>query len=223
MRAMKELFSNIAGRYDRMNRLMSLSLDIRWRRMTLNCVSMPPSGPVLDLACGTGDFAAEVLRRRPDAEITGLDLSPAMLDLARTKLGDRRNVNLVSGDAQDLSRFAPGSFALIVCGFGFRNFPDRPRALAECHRVLKPGGELAVLELFRPASRIVGACVNVWLRTVAAVFARDAADEYAYLRRSIANTVSADEFEELAKRVGFAVTRRRNLFPAATCITLSAV
>ena len=219
---MKELFSSIAGRYDRMNRIMSLALDLRWRRVALEHATMPPSGPVLDLACGTGDFTAEILRRCPDAAITGLDLAPAMLDLARAKLGNHRNVTLVAGDAQDLSRFASSSFALVVCAFGFRNFHDKPRVLAECRRVLSPGGELVVLELFRPTSRIVGACVNAWLGIVAAAFARGAASEYAYLRRSIANTVSAQEFERLAERAGFVVASRRNLFPAATCITLSA-
>ena len=218
---MKGLFSHIASRYDRMNRLMSLSQDRRWRRLALGCATMPPKGAVLDLACGTGDFTAEMLRLHPGTDVTGLDLTPEMIEIARAKLGD--GVRLISGDAQDLSMFQSGTFALIVCAFGFRNFPDKRRALAECRRVLRPGGELVVLELFRPESRMVGAFVNAWLSAIARLFARGASGEYAYLRKSVAGTVSTDEFAALAASEGFTVKCRRRFFPSATCIALSAL
>ena len=86
MRLMETIFSRIATRYDRMNSMMSLALDRRWRRIALQGTALPPQGAVLDLACGTGEFALELIRRFPDAAITGVDLTPEMLDLARKKM-----------------------------------------------------------------------------------------------------------------------------------------
>lgn len=217
---MKTLFAHIAARYDRMNRVMSLALDRRWRRLALAAATLPPSGAVLDLACGTGDLTCEILRRCPEARITGVDLTPEMLALARIKLGAAKGVRFQTGDAQDLADFPDGAFGLVTCAFGFRNFPDKAKALAACRRVLATDGELVVLELFRPASRLLGAIVNVWLAAVARLFAHGVRKEYAYLRCSITGTVSAEEFAMLAEAAGFIPLRRRFLFPAATCMVL---
>ena len=213
---MRALFSSIADRYDRMNRVMSLALDRRWRRKVISDLDLPPRANVLDLACGTGDFAAALLRQFPDVRVTGVDLTPEMLAIARQKLVGSADVTFCTGDAQDLAAFSDTTFDLIVCAFGFRNFPDKQKALAACHRVLKPAGRLVVLELFRPRSRFIGTLVNSWLSLVAFLFASGARKAYAYLRRSVAETVSADEFVSLAARVGFQCDRRRIFFPSAT-------
>ena len=213
---MRTLFSSIADRYDRMNRVMSLALDRRWRRKVIADLDLPPRANVLDLACGTGDFTAALLRRFPGVRVTGVDLTPEMLALARRKLAGSAGVTFCTGDAQDLAAFSDATFDLVVCAFGFRNFPDKEKALAACHRVLKPAGRLIVLELFRPASRFVGTLVNIWLSLVAFFFAHGARKAYAYLRRSVAETVSADAFVSLAARVGFRCDRRRTFFPSAT-------
>ena len=217
---MRQLFANIAVRYDRMNRVMSLALDRRWRKLTLDAVTPPPHGAVLDLACGTGDMTCEIVRRWPESEVTGVDLTPEMLAIARTKLGTAKNIRFLTGDAQNLEDLPAGSFGLIVCAFGFRNFPNKAKALAACRRVLAPGGTLAILELFRPSSRLLGTLVNGWLAAVAFLFACGMRTEYAYLRRSIADTVSADEFARFAEAMGFTILRRRFLFPAATCMVM---
>ena len=213
---MRALFSSIADRYDRMNRVMSLALDRRWRRKVIADLDLPPRANVLDLACGTGDFTAALLQRLPDASVTCVDLTPEMLALARQKLAGASGVTFCTGDAQDLAAFTDATFDLVVCAFGFRNFPDKEKALAACHRVLKPAGRLVVLELFRPTSRLVGALVNIWLSLVAFLFASRARKAYAYLRRSVSETVSADAFVSLAARVGFRCDRRRTFFPSAT-------
>ncbi len=226
MTAKKDLFDRIAPKYDRMNRIMSLSLDRRWRNAALGL--LPPASDgnapplrALDLACGTGDFAAALLKLRPDAEIICADLSPEMLDIARAKLAGAPDISFVAADAQDLSAFGDGSFGLVMCAFGFRNFPDKRKALAECRRILAPGGKLVVLELFRPKSRLLGGIVRMWLAVVAAIFAGGSRREYAYLRNSVAGTVTADEFIRMAKDAGFASVRRRFLFPAATALAFS--
>ena len=219
---MRGLFAHIAARYDRMNRIMSLTLDRRWRRLALDAVTLPPTGAVLDLACGTGDFTVAVHHRYPTAEIVGVDLTPEMLEIAQAKTNGMNGIHFQTGDAQNLAGIPDGTFGLIVCAFGFRNFPDKSRALQACRRVLASGGELVVLELFHPVSRTLGLFVNVWLATIAFLFAHNARTEYAYLRRSVANTVSANAFESLAKEAGFTLLHRRFFFPAATCMVLKA-
>lgn len=212
------MFGNIAGKYDRMNRIMSLSLDRLWRRKSLDAVPPPHPDSVLDLACGTGDFTLELLKRFPKTCITCVDITPEMIDVAKAKLAGRQSVRFVVGDAQNLSGIPDGSFGLAVCGFGFRNFPDKASALAECRRVLAGDGRLVVLELFRPQSRFVGAIVNAWLTLVSFVFANAFDREYAYLRQSVSRTVSADEFAKMAETAGFSLIARRSLVPSATAL-----
>ncbi len=216
---MKGIFSSIAGRYDRMNRIMSLNLDRRWRSRALDAVHPPEDGSAVDLACGTGDFAIELLRRFPRLSVTGVDLTPEMLAVARRKCaGAGAAVRFVEGDAQRLSAIADASADLVVCAFGFRNFPDKAKALAECRRALRPSGELLVLELFRPGSRAVGALVSLWLALVARVFCRGRARQYAYLRDSIARTASPEEFAAMAEAAGFSPARRMDFLPSATAL-----
>lgn len=212
------MFGNIARKYDRMNRIMSLSLDRPWRRKALDAVPPPHPDSVLDLACGTGDFTLELFRRFPHICVTCVDITPEMIDVAKAKLAGRKSVRFLAGDAQNLSGVPDGSFGLAVCGFGFRNFPDKAAALAECRRVLAKDGRLVVLELFRPQSRIIGAFVNAWLTLVAFLFANSFGSEYAYLRRSVSQTVSADGFAKMAETAGFTLAARRRMFPSATAL-----
>ena len=216
---MKTLFSSIADRYDRMNRVMSLMRDRHWRCKALANLDLPPQANVLDLACGTGDFAEVVLHRFPAATVTCVDLTPEMLEIARRKLVGYAGMTFYIGDAQELLGVSDATFDLVICAFGFRNFPDKEKALAACHRVLKPEGRLVVLELFRPRSRLVGTAVNIWLSVVAFLFAHGARKAYAYLRRSVAETVSAEEFVSLAARAGFGCDRHRTFLPSATCLS----
>lgn len=222
---MKDIFSSIATRYDRMNRIMSLSLDRRWRRKALDAVKLPHSQTqfrelhALDLACGTGDFTVELLKRFPGMEVTGIDLTPEMIDIAKAKTEHLdASVDFAIGDAQDLGFICDETFDLIVCAFGFRNFPDKAKALAECARMLKPSGKLVVLELFRPRHRILGIAVSIWLSLIAHTFCGRKTEQYAYLRHSIATTASPEEFAEMARSVGLSPIERRTFFPSATAL-----
>ncbi len=180
----RRLFTDIAAIYDRMNHVLSLGLDRRWRRMAAADVKGTPTR-ILDLACGTGDFAFALARRFPEAEIVGVDLTPAMLEIARAKNPSPR-IRFMEGDACDLSPCTPQApFALCSCAFGFRNFPDRRRALCEARRLLEPDGELLVLEFFRPGNALLGRITSAWLRLMAALFARRNTSAYRYLRESM--------------------------------------
>lgn len=147
------MFANIARRYDRANDLLSLGIHSRWKRRLvreairrLPVSDLPPV--ILDVATGTGDIAFEWEKRLPHASVTGVDFTPAMLDIARKKNPGSR-VRFVEGDAMNLP-FESATFDAVTIGFGIRNVSDPARAIREFKRVLKPGGALLVLEFGNP-------------------------------------------------------------------------
>src|SRR3954471_6664641 len=138
------MFDRIAPVYDAMNRVMTVGLDLRWRRLAAQA-AVRPGDRVLDAACGTGDLAladADAGAR----EVVGLDFSARMLERARMK-SDR--VDWVEADMLALP-FPDASFDAATVGFGIRNLVEPERGLEELRRVLRPGGRLAVLEITRP-------------------------------------------------------------------------
>ena len=221
MPSVADTFARVADGYDRRNRILSLGLDVLWRRRALARLKDVPSS-ILDIATGTADFAIAAARRFPSARIEGIDLTPEMLEIGRRKvemagLADR--IRLLPGAAAALP-YAGGTFDAALCAFGFRNFPDREVSLTEAARILNDGGRLVVLEFFRPRSALLGALTSGWLRCASAVFAAGRAEEYAYLRRSIGKTCTADEFAATARAAGFAVERAEQFLPACSCIVL---
>ena len=210
----RRLFTDIAAVYDRMNHVLSLGLDRRWRRLAAEDVKGNPAR-ILDLACGTGDFAFALAHRFPQAEIAGIDFTPAMLDIARAK-NTSPHIAFREGDALALPLGGP--FDLCSCAFGFRNFPDRRQALREVRRVLAPGGELLVLEFFRPENALLGALTAQWVRIMAALFVRRRTDAYRHLRESMRGMLSAGEFAALAAEEGFDLEGRRFFLPCCTCL-----
>lgn len=229
----KGLFTAIADRYDRMNRILSLGLDVRWRTTAANLVRGNPTR-ILDLACGTGDFAFALARRFPDATITGVDITPAMLDLARAKNTSPR-ITFLEGDAQRLtashplhptpysllpppSSLLPPPYFLISCAFGFRNFPDKSAALREARQALADGGELLVLEFFRPRRNWLGRLTQIWVKLLASLFCNGNKDAYDYLTASMRTTVTEEEFVSLAAAQGFVLAERKFFFPCCTCL-----
>lgn len=204
-----EMFDQIAGRYDLLNRLMSMGIDQSWRRKTVAALKLPSGARVLDLATGTGDLALMIARLHPDAQVVGSDPSSRMLEVGtekvvRSGLGDR--VQLELGDAQALP-YETDSFDGCCIAFGIRNVPDRSAALSEMARVTKPGGRVAVLELGEPS---VG-----WLSPIARFHVRkvipriggmlSGSREYKYLQESIAAFPSADDFAEQMRASGLNV------------------
>jgi ubiquinone/menaquinone biosynthesis methyltransferase len=203
----RAMFDRIAPSYDRMNRLMSLGIDRRWRaravaslRSLLAGAGKPPV--ILDLCAGTLDLAALIEAELPEARVVACDASPKMLDLGRSKVS---SVECVVGDALALP-FDTASFDAVVCGFGVRNLADLRRGLREARRVLRPGGVFVTLELFRPsgaASRIVhGAGLRYALPALGAAIARDR-EAYAYLAESMNGFVSREGYEILLAEEGF--------------------
>jgi len=137
------MFDRIAPVYDLMNRVMTMGLDQRWRKLTVRAV-VQPGDRVLDACCGTGDLT--IAARAAGGDPVGLDFSERMLDRARRKAPD---LEWVRGDMLELP-FEDESFDVATVGFGVRNVADLEQGFAELRRVLRPGGRLAVLEITRP-------------------------------------------------------------------------
>jgi demethylmenaquinone methyltransferase / 2-methoxy-6-polyprenyl-1,4-benzoquinol methylase len=205
----REMFDRISPSYDRMNRLMSLGLDGRWRRRAVRLTGVRPGDAALDVCCGTGDFAVELRRFvGPSGRVVGLDFAPEMLAVARAK---SPVVEWVEGDALALP-YSNGEFAAVTVGFGVRNLSDLDRGFAEMARVVRPGGRVVCLELstppapIRPFSRI---WTDRGVPLLGRLVAGDAA-AYSYLPASVHRFPPAGELAAIMRRVGLdAVTYRR--------------
>jgi demethylmenaquinone methyltransferase/2-methoxy-6-polyprenyl-1,4-benzoquinol methylase len=192
------MFDAIAPRYDLVNRIISLGIDQRWRRETVRALELREGAAVLDLATGTGDLAIQIGRGAPTVSLVGLDPSREMLGICEKKAaaaGLDERLRLEQGTAEELP-FEDQSFDAVTMAFGIRNVPDRPAALREISRVLKPGGRVAILELNEPRRGFLAPFARFHVHQVVprlgALLSRSR--EYAYLQASIAAFPPPDEF-----------------------------
>lgn len=205
------MFGAIAPQYDLLNRSLSLGLDRSWRRRTVRRLDLKPGARLLDLGCGTGDLALAFAAT--GVTVVGADFAGPMLPLARSKAQRRRLAPCwLRGDALALP-FADRSFDAVTVAFGVRNFEDPQAALAECARVLRPGGRLAVLEFFPMPpgmwSRLFRFYFRQVLPRVARLTAAGRSGAYDYLPRSVDGFVPAGQFRDWLERAGFrAVTEQ---------------
>ena len=206
-KSIQEMFSSIAGRYDFLNRLLSLGIDITWRKRCIRAVKeqLNISGPILDLAAGTGDLSLE-LEKKMDATypVIAADFSLEMLKILKRKMAPENPITIVTADGLSLP-FKPETFAGITIGFGIRNFTNRSAALRELHRVLKPGGALAILEFAIPRNRFIRAGYLFYfekiLPFIGGLFSRRSA--YTYLPESVRKFPEPEAFAGLIREAGF--------------------
>ena len=195
--AVEGMFDRLAPRYDRMNRIISLGLDRRWRHRTVADLGLAAGSRVLDLACGTGDLCRDlaVAGHHP----IGLDFSAGMLSVART------DAPLVRADGSCLP-VGDGAVDGVTCGFALRNFVDLETVFAECARVLRAGGRFAALDATVPTNPVMRAGNAVWFRgavpLLGRVIAHDA-EAYRYLPKSTAYLPGAPELVDRLGHAGF--------------------
>jgi demethylmenaquinone methyltransferase/2-methoxy-6-polyprenyl-1,4-benzoquinol methylase len=204
----KGMFDKIAHRYDFLNRLLSLRQDVMWRNQMVTAAATAPGSRVLDVACGTCDVALTLSRYlKGDTRIIGLDFSYPMLAAGKKKCGQAasQSISLVNGDALHLP-FRPKTFDRVFIAFGIRNIMDRRRALSRFHKVLKPGGKLAVLELTTPQTPFFRTIYLGYFKKVlpwiGAFFSKDD-HAYHYLPASVLQFPSPAAFARLMSETGF--------------------
>jgi demethylmenaquinone methyltransferase/2-methoxy-6-polyprenyl-1,4-benzoquinol methylase len=208
------MFGRIAGRYDVMNRLMTLGRDRAWRRYTVEVASVPAGGRVLDIATGTGDLALETLDQQAQARVVGLDFTPQMLDLAQEKAQAIGTAfGLVAGDALRLP-FADAAFDSVVTGFALRNVTDIPAAFAEMARVVRPGGHVACLEIAKPGHPFFRRLFAFYFYRFVPLLGGWITGErsaYTYLPHSLTAFLTPDEIAGVMRQVGWLQVQYRRL------------
>jgi demethylmenaquinone methyltransferase/2-methoxy-6-polyprenyl-1,4-benzoquinol methylase len=185
-----DLFAAIARRYDLLNDLQSFGLHRRWKRRVIELAAVQPGNRALDLCCGTGDLALALARR--GADVTGVDFSPAMLEIAEARRqrnfkSQISNLKFMAGDALQIP-FSDASFDIVTVGYGLRNLTSWEKGLDEMHRVAKPGARLVVLDFGKPANALWRGIYFTHLKCTVPlmgwIFCGNA-DAYAYILESL--------------------------------------
>jgi len=213
----RSVFASVSGKYDVMNDLMSFGVHRLWKQFTLSLTGLKAGQRALDVAGGTGDLAAGLLRQvGKTGRVVLSDVNPAMLDIGRDRLLDRGlagNIDCIVADAERLP-FEDNCFDCLTIGFGLRNVTDKAAALKSMHRVLKPGGQLLVLEFSTPVAPGLKPIYDAYSFKVLPLLGRLVADDaasYRYLAESIRTHPDQETLLQMLNTAGFAQTRYHNL------------
>lgn len=213
----RDMFDSIAPRYDFLNRLLSMRQDISWRKALGKALRVPKTGLVLDVACGTCDVPIEIRRQKgPGVSLWGVDFSPGMLKLVKDKLyrvGVGNTITTAAANAFYLP-FRDATFHAVTIAFGIRNIADKKTALQRFFNVLKPGGQLLVLELSTPESATLQKLYLLYfskiLPFIGGFFSRNKT-AYQYLPASVVSFPSPPRFAAILTAAGFERVRWKNL------------
>lgn len=204
------MFDAIAPTYERVNTLFSGGRDARWRRKAVRFAAISPDDAVLDVACGTGDFARAAAAT--GARVFGCDFSHQMLLLATGR--GPRPIHFCEADALQLP-VADTAVTAVTCAFGARNFQDLDAGFREMYRVLKPGGRALILEFTRPANRFLRWVYELYASRLMPVLAGwisgDRVGAYRYLPRSVVSFADATEMCQRLRAAGFSSVRNKPL------------
>lgn len=216
-RKVRGVFDSVAGNYDVMNDLMSAGAHRLWKRFTLSCTRLRPGQTALDVAGGTGDLAAGMAAQvGPEGLVVLTDINAAMLGHGRDRLLDAglaRNTRTAQANAECLP-FADASFDCVTIGFGLRNVTDKAAALASMKRVLKPGGQLIVLEFSQvavPALRPLYDAYSFKVLPLLGKLVAGDADSYRYLAESIRKHPDQETLLQMMREAGLEDCRYHNL------------
>lgn len=218
-----QLFDRIAPTYDGLNHGLSLNIDRCWRKKTV--AMMTSAQHVLDVAIGTADLAIAMLKVGKAQRVTGLDLSVQMMAIGEekcAKAGLADKMEFVLGNAQQMP-FEDTSFDAVTCAFGCRNFSDLDAGLKEFYRVLKPGGQVMILEFSYPTGRYIRALYDFYFSRVLPFIGRVVSKDktaYTYLNKSVKSFCWGEAFVQHLHDAGFKEERFVTLtFGIATIYT----
>lgn len=216
------MFDGIAGRYDFMNRFLSARTDVGWRKKAIGWLKKDNPRHILDIATGTADMAIRASRLLQPDRIEGIDISAQMLEIGRKKVdkeGLADKIHLQLGDSETIN-FGENTFDAGMVAFGIRNFENLEKGLSEILRVLKPGGQLIILEFSKP-KRPVRSFYNFYMGTVAPMMARWFSKNkaaYEYLCESANAFPDRENLVEILKNIGYSDTRYKSLSLGICCI-----
>lgn len=202
-----QMFDNISGNYDNLNRVISFGIDTKWRKKVLKIVSDKQPKIILDIATGTGDLA--ILMTQTNAEkIIGLDISAGMLEVGKKKVEEKKlsgTIDLVLGDSEKIP-FEDNYFDAITVGFGVRNFENLEKGFAEILRVLKPNGVFVILETSVPDKTPYKQGYKFYSKNILPIigklFSKDNS-AYGYLSESAAAFPYGEALNNILRKIGF--------------------
>lgn len=200
------MFNAIAHRYDFLNQLLSFGIHKGWRKKSIRLLQAKHPKTILDIATGTADFAIEAMKLKPE-KVVGVDISSGMLELGKKKidkLGLQTKIELKLADSENLP-FEDNSFDAITVGFGVRNFENLEKGIRDMHRVLKPGGQMVILEFSKPRAFPIKQLYTIYFKYITPfigkIFSKDNS-AYRYLPESVNAFPDGDDFLNILKKVG---------------------
>ena len=206
------MFNDIALTYDKLNHVLSLNIDKRWRKKAVNCIKKAIANIenplLLDVACGTADSTIQIAKSIENAEIYGVDISDGMLKIGEekvAKLGLQNRITFSKSAAENID-FQDNTFDAAFVAFGVRNFSDREKGLKEILRVLKPNGTLVVLELSEPQNVIVRWMYNLYFKNILPLIGKRVsgnAQAYRYLQQTVEKFPMPNEFMAMLTKCGY--------------------
>lgn len=202
-----KMFDNISKNYDGLNRVISLGIDVSWRKKVVKLVGENNPKQILDIATGTGDLALMMADLNPD-KIVGLDISAGMLEVGKQKIAKANLTNkieMIIGDSEKMP-FSNDTFDAITVSFGVRNFENLDKGLTEIYRILKPGGKFVVLETSNPTKfpfkQGYKFHTNILLPIIGKIFSKDKI-AYSYLSESANSFPFGEAFNNILRKNGF--------------------
>jgi demethylmenaquinone methyltransferase / 2-methoxy-6-polyprenyl-1,4-benzoquinol methylase len=202
-----KMFDTISGNYDNLNRVISFGIDVKWRKKVLKLVAETNPESILDIATGTGDLAI-LMAQTKAKKITGLDISPGMLEIGTKKIKEKnlsQTIEMVLGDSENMP-FDDNFFDAITVAFGVRNFEHLEKGLSEILRVLKPGGIFVILETSVPDKTPYKQGYNFYskniLPLIGKLFSKDTV-AYGYLSESAAAFPYGEALNNILRKTGF--------------------
>lgn len=209
------MFNNISKHYDLLNHVLSLGIDVLWRKKAIKILQKDQPKLILDIATGTGDFAIEALALNPE-KVIGVDISEGMLEVGRKKMKKKKLDHLIElqlGDSEKLL-FPENNFDAVIVSFGVRNFENLEKGLSDMYRVLKPGGKTVIVEFSKPEKFPMKQGYNFYfnyvLPQIGKLVSKDN-DAYTYLPESVQAFPYGNEFLSILERVGFKNTTCKSL------------
>lgn len=210
-----DMFNNISKRYDLLNHLLSLGIDIIWRKKAIRMLQKDQPKLILDIATGTGDFAIEALALNPE-KVIGVDISEGMLEEGRKKLKRKQLDHLIElqmGDSEKLL-FEENKFDAVIVSFGVRNFENLELGLADMYRVLRPGGKTVIVEFSKPKKFPMKQGYNFYFKYILPQIGKLVSKDqsaYTYLPESVQAFPDGEDFLDVLKKVGFKNTQCKPL------------
>jgi demethylmenaquinone methyltransferase/2-methoxy-6-polyprenyl-1,4-benzoquinol methylase len=206
-----QMFNSISHKYDFLNHLLSGGIDIIWRKKAIKQLQNKGIKTILDIATGTGDFAIEALKIKPE-KIVGVDISEGMLSFGKEKikkLGLDQIIELTLGDSEKLA-FEDNSFDAITVSFGVRNYENLEKGLTDMLRVLKPGGYCLILEFSNPKNFPMKQLYSFYSKAILPLLGRIISKDpaaYTYLPESVKAFPDGQQFLQILQKVGYSETK----------------